>query len=51
MYDIKIYEGKEEKETIRNLSIVQASVIQKFLDRKNIKHEVKRLDLPTQRKS
>jgi hypothetical protein len=43
MYDIKIYEGGRERETIRGLSLSQASAIQGVLDRHEIQHEVKRL--------
>ena len=53
MYDIKIYEDGKERETIRGLSLAQASALQRFLDRKGIKHTVKRLtpravDLPNE---
>ena len=43
MYDIKVYSDREEKETLRNLSITQAAAVQIMLDRLCIKHTVKRL--------
>ena len=43
MYDLKVYEDGREKETIRGLSLSQASVVQSVLDRHGIKHTVKRL--------
>jgi hypothetical protein len=48
MYDIKIYESGQEKETIRGLSIAQASTLQKILDRHDIAHRVKRIEAAQQ---
>jgi hypothetical protein len=48
MYDIKIYESGQEKETIRGLSIAQASTLQKVLDRHDIAHRVKRIEAAQQ---
>lgn len=43
MYDIKIYEGKEEKETIRDLTETQAKTIGDVLDRHHIKFWTKKI--------
>ena len=45
MYDIKIYEDGREKETVRELTMAQASTVQRILDRHDIKHTVKRLTM------
>ena len=40
-YDIKIYDGKEEKETIRDLKYSQMIAIKTMLDRLHIKYLIK----------
>ena len=43
MYDVKIYQDGRERETIRGLTLAQASALQSFLDRNGVRHTVKRL--------
>lgn len=43
-YDIKIYEGDEEQETIRNLHEHQALTISTVLKRYNIKFLIKKIE-------
>jgi len=40
-YDIKIYDGKEEKETIRDLKYSQMIAIKTMLDRLHIRYLIK----------
>jgi len=43
-YDIKVFEGYEEMETIRDLTHTQMIVIRKIFDRHGIKYLVKEVE-------